>query len=87
VWVSDDPPGAFFDRDDRWLPGDANFADGVEVGDVVILINYLFKDGAPPNPPEVGDLTCDGEITVDDVVYLISYLFREGAIPQCCPIE
>jgi parallel beta-helix repeat protein len=65
--------------------GDAN-ADGViNLGDVVYLINYLFRGGSPPIPAEcVGD--CNGDCIVDlgDVVYLINYLFRGGPEPSGC---
>lgn len=63
--------------------GDVN-ADGViDVGDVVYLINYLFKGGLAPNPLLAGDATCDGTVDVGDVVYLINYLFKNGPAPDC----
>jgi hypothetical protein len=54
------------------------------VADVVILINYLFKDGPPPSIFDAGDVNCDEKIDVADVVYLINYLFRGGPAP-CAP--
>jgi hypothetical protein len=63
--------------------GDANRDGEIEVGDVVFLINYLFKEDSPPDPLLAGDATCEGDVNVDDVVYLISYLFRNGLPPQC----
>jgi hypothetical protein len=63
--------------------GDSNGDGEIEVGDVVILISYLFRNGLPPNPFLAGDATCDGDVSVDDVVYLISYLFRNGPPPEC----
>jgi hypothetical protein len=68
----------------RYITGDANANGDIEVGDVVRLITYLFRNGSPPTPLEAGDVTCDGEVTVDDVVYLIRYLFRNGP-PPCEP--
>ena len=63
--------------------GDAN-ADGVvDVGDVVCLINYLFKSGPAPNPLLTGDTNCDSTVDVGDVVYLINYLFKSGPAPSC----
>jgi hypothetical protein len=49
----------------------------------VVFIDYLYRDGDPPEPFLSGDATCDGDVTVDDVVYLISYLFRNGPAPEC----
>jgi hypothetical protein len=63
--------------------GDANMDGEIEVGDVVVLIDYLYRDGDPPDPFLSGDATCDGDVNVDDVVYLISYLFRNGPAPEC----
>ena len=65
--------------------GDAN-ADGViDVGDVVYLINYLFRAGSEPEPMLcVGDVTADGEVNIGDVVYLTNYLFRGGPPPGGC---
>jgi hypothetical protein len=61
--------------------GDAN-ADGViDIGDVVYLVSYLYRNGPVPNPLEVGDCNCDGIVDVGDVVYLINYLFKGGPPP------
>jgi hypothetical protein len=63
--------------------GDAT-ADGViDIGDVVYLINYLFRNGSVPCPFEAGDANCDGVVVIGDVVYLINYLFRGGPLPVC----
>lgn len=63
--------------------GDAN-ADGViDIGDVVYLINYLFKGGLSPHPMEAGNANCDWVVDVGDVVYLINYLFKGGPPPSC----
>ena len=69
-----------------YLCGDCN-ADGVvDVGDVVYLINYLFKNGSAPIPFLAGDLNCDGIDDIGDVVYLINYLFKAGNKPCLnCP--
>lgn len=63
--------------------GDANNDNNISVSDVVYLISYLFKGGAPPNPKIEGDANGDGQVSVSDVVYLISYLFKGGAPPHC----
>ncbi len=63
--------------------GDANGDGIIGPGDVVYLINYLFRNGPAPDPLERGDCNCDGEVGPGDVVYLINYLFRCG--PPPCP--
>jgi hypothetical protein len=65
------------------LLGDAN-ADGVvDVGDVVHIVNYLYRNGPTPDPAEAGNCNCDGKTDVGDVVYLVNYLFRNGPPPGC----
>ena len=65
--------------------GDANGDGIIDVGDVVHLINYLFKGGPDPNPLEAGDANCDQAVDVGDVVWLINYLFKSGDPPPCFP--
>jgi len=62
--------------------GDMNADGAVNVGDVVYLVNYLYRGGNPPTPPLVGDVNCDGVVNVGDVVFLINYLFRGEAPPS-----
>jgi hypothetical protein len=64
--------------------GDANRNGVVELGDVISLINYLFKEGAPPQPIYSGDLNCDGAVELGDVIKLLNYLFRDGPVCRCC---
>ena len=66
-----------------FLVGDANGDGVVDIGDVVYLINFLFKEGSSPFPLVAGDANCSGYITVGDVVYLINYLFKDGPAPVC----
>ena len=62
--------------------GDVNGNDLIDIGDVVYLINYLYRGGSRPIPLESGDCNCDGSSDVGDVVYLINYLFKQG-LPPC----
>jgi hypothetical protein len=67
----------------RVIRGDVN-ADGIiNVGDVVYLVNYLYKGGSEPCPVEAGDVTSDGIVNVGDVVYLVNYLYKGGDPPVC----
>ena len=63
--------------------GDANGDWGVDVGDVVYLINYLYKSGTSPEPLGSGDANCDGNVDVGDIIFLINYLFKSGPVPSC----
>jgi photosystem II stability/assembly factor-like uncharacterized protein len=79
----------YTDQDTIWVTvaakrGDANNDRSIDIGDVVFLINFLFKNGSAPYILDSGDVNCDGKIDVADVVYLINYLFRGGPAP-CAP--
>ena len=65
------------------LYGDANGDGVIDLADVVYLINYLYRSGLVPNPPEAGDTNCDGTVDIGDVVLLINYLYKNGAAPGC----
>jgi hypothetical protein len=63
--------------------GDLN-ADGlINAGDMVYLINYLYRNGPYPPALEVGDVNCDEYVNSADIVFLIGYLFRHGPEPSC----
>ncbi|MCP4569740.1 MAG: S8 family serine peptidase [FCB group bacterium] len=61
--------------------GDVNEDDDINVGDVVFLINWIFKNGPDPYDLRVADTNCDGENNVGDAVLLINYVFKNGTAP------
>lgn len=73
--------GWVYTTESEFTRGDANGDDVIDLGDVVYLLNYLFKSGPPPVPEEAGDANSDGTIDLGDVVYLLNYLFKEGPAP------
>jgi hypothetical protein len=66
----------------RWR-GDCNADGEIGSGDVIYLLNYLFKGGPAPDPLEVAECNCDGIINLADVIFLINYLFKGGLPPSC----
>jgi hypothetical protein len=66
-----------------FVRGDANGDQIIDAGDVVYLINYLYKGGTMPNPLDAGNANCDGTVDAGDVVYLINYLYKGGEPPSC----
>lgn len=64
------------------VPGDATGDSLVDVGDVIFLINYLFKEGPESCVSEAADANGDGIVDIGDVVYLINYLFKGGPSPN-----
>ncbi len=80
------------DAESYWSPnqqitvynrGDANSDDGVSVGDVVYIINHVFKGGPPSDPEGRADTNCDNSVNVGDAVFLINHIFRQGDPPHC----
>jgi len=63
--------------------GDANGDAHVNLGDVVLIINYIFREGVAPDPLQTGDADCSGDINVGDAVTIINYFFRDGLPPGC----
>lgn len=63
-------------------PGDANGDGNIDIGDVVYLVNYLYKGGPAPEPLYSGDANSDGVIDIGDVVYLVNYLYKGGPPPS-----
>ena len=66
-----------------WIAGDVTGDLVVDVADIIYLINYLYRFGPAPDPPERGDVNQDGQVTLADIVYLINYLYRGGDPPGC----
>jgi hypothetical protein len=64
-----------------YIRGDVNRDYLVNVGDVVFLLNYLYKGGPPPEVEESGDVNSDGVVELGDVVYLVNYLYKSGPPP------
>jgi len=63
--------------------GDVNHDGNVNVGDVVAIIDIVFRYHPMPGPIESGDVNHDGWVNVGDAVYLIAYVFRGGPPPNC----
>ena len=67
----------------EFIRGDANGDRKIDVGDVVLTLNFLFKSGPAPCPKLAGDANCDGIIDLGDAIYLLNYLYKGGPAP--CP--
>ncbi len=61
--------------------GDVTGDGMINLGDVVFLVNYLYRGGPAPDPLDMGDVNCDGTVDIGDVVYLVNYLYQGGPPP------
>jgi cytochrome c1 len=68
-------------------PGDVNLDGITDIGDVVFLINYIFRGGTAPLLPDWADVNVDCEVGSGDAVFLIDYIFRDGPAPQLGCVE
>ena len=58
------------------LRGDADQNLIVDFRDILYTIDYIFRDGDPPEPMVAGDVNCDGKVDFTDILDLIDYIFR-----------
>jgi len=70
--------------------GIVNGGSPIDVADIVLLVDFIFKGGDIPGCPEEGNvdgivINKDLPITVADIVYLVDYIFKGGPIPPDCP--
>ena len=80
------------------IPGDLNASNGLTLGDVIHLLNFLFDRDKPPcigidpgncwafTPVCRGDVNASGTLTLGDVVHLLNYLFDRDK-PPCIGID
>ena len=64
-----------------YICGDANGDETVDVSDAVLIVNYAFGGGNPPDPIESGDANCDVAVDVSDAVTIINFAFAGGNAP------
>ena len=69
-------------------PGDANGSGGVNLVDIVYIVNYVFKSGPKPAPDCRGDANANGMINLVDIIYEVNFVFKGGLAPVktgvCC---
>jgi hypothetical protein len=68
------------------LCGDADGEPGINILDIVYVINYLYKHGPEPVCSPVTsctDVNSDRLVNILDIVYLINYKYKSGSEPDC----
>ncbi len=73
----------FYFTDREWVrSGNVDGNPGIDIGDLIHLVNYMFQEGPDPIPPESGNVNCSsGDIDISDLIHLVSYMFQNGPEP------
>ncbi len=77
------PASAQSDDDCCLVPGDANNDGAVNIGDVVRIIETVWKCAPAPECPNAADANFDCGYNIGDAVYLLQYIFHDGPAPVC----
>jgi Beta-propeller repeat len=64
---------------------EGDVGEGVNVGDVTFLVQYLFQAGAAPPCMEEADVFVTNSINIVDLTTLVNYLFSGGPVLPACP--
>jgi hypothetical protein len=62
-------------------PGNVDGQGAITSADIIYLVNYVFKGGVPPDPPQRADINCSDAPTSADVIALVNYVFKSGIKP------
>src|SRR4030066_1152692 len=65
------------------LRGDVTGDGKVNLGDIIGMVNAIFKSMNPP-PVQMGDVNCDNKVNMADIIYLVNFIYKNGIIP-CNP--
>lgn len=64
------------------MMGDINASGDINSADIIALVNYVFRGGAPPVcSPIAGDVTCSGSTDAADIIFLVGFVFKGGPAP------
>ncbi len=63
---------------------DGSAAEIPDIGDLVYLIDYMFRQGPESPCPEEANIDGTGQLDISDLVMLIDYMFEGGLPPAPC---
>jgi len=69
-------------EDVRFLRGDANEDDSLDIGDTIFILSYLFAEGSEPSCLKSADPNDSGGVDIADGIYLLNYIFASGPAPE-----
>ena len=63
-------------------------SNGIDIGDLISLVSYMFEEGPPPACDLEADVNGSGgmnPVDIGDVIALVQYMFQNGVEPAACP--
>ncbi|MCP4703004.1 MAG: hypothetical protein GY865_00215 [candidate division Zixibacteria bacterium] len=66
-----------------YVCGDIDGTPGINILDIVFLINNVYKAGPDPDPLESADVNHDYLVNILDIVLLINNVYKSGPEPEC----
>ncbi len=66
----------------RFLRADTNSDRQIDLGDVIFLLVYLFREGTSPSCLETANSNDDDAVDIADAIHVLNYLFRSGVPPR-----
>ena len=66
-----------------YICGDVDGLEGINILDIVFIINYKYKSGPEPDPMVAADVDGIPPVNILDIVYLINYKYKSGPDPAC----
>ncbi len=64
-----------------YIRGDIDGNGEIDIADLVALVDYMFNQGAVPDPYEAGNIDGINDINIADLVYMVDYMFNQGPPP------
>ncbi len=61
--------------------GDLNRDGQIDISDLIMLVDFMFADGPPPEVLLTADIDGNGTIDISDLVAFVDYMFNDGAPP------
>ncbi len=69
-------------QETRFVRGDADASEAIDITDVNVILEFLFTDGQAPPCLDAADVNDDGAVDVSDAIFELLFLFGGGAPPR-----
>ncbi len=63
------------------MSGEVDGSPGIDIGDLMFLVDFLTGTGPAPSPYLMGDVNCDATVDIGDVLFMADFLKSVGPEP------